>query len=177
MLMQHRLCRLDINFSNVDAQKFEHYQMFVPPYREEQSDHFVKRLLTIVALAELQPHIYNEHALHKVPDLQLSNNGLIQLWVQVDVPDEKHLRRACHRSDVVLLCTDYQQQHKLMDAHHYRQVVTVVYPQDLLADMEQWLKPVMQWSVWRDGDNVQLTDGTELHQFAFPYAELTKRLN
>lgn len=176
MLMQNRLCRLELNFTNVDDSRFGHFQFFIPPYAGEDSRHFSRRLLTLTALAEFQPQIAPEHSLHKRPDIQVGDDLSIAIWAQVDRPDEKHLTRACHRSQTVLLCLEQDAALKALDGHSHPELISVQFDPALLADIETWLSPIMRWSAWRDGPQVQLTNGDHRQQFDFPYHHVMQRL-
>ncbi len=176
MLMQNRLCRLELNFNNVDDSRFGHFQFFIPPYAGEDSRHFIRRVLALTALAEFQPKISPEHLLHKQPDLQVGDDQSITIWAQVDRPDEKHLARACHRSQIVLLCLEREAHSKASELRFHPELISVQFDSTLLADIETWLNPVMRWSAWRDGQQVQLTNGDHLQQFDFPYHHVMQRL-
>lgn len=176
MLMQNRLCRLALTYSNEDHHCFVQHQLFVPPYREEDSGHFAKRLLTAVALTEFQPSIAADHSIHKVPDVQIGTPQHIRLWAQVDIPDQRHLQRAFHRSDFVLLCTKPDDLTRHQDLLHHPKIVCALYSADLITQIEQWIKPAMQWSVWREGDQMQLTDGNQWLEFDFPLEQIEQRL-
>lgn len=176
MLMQNRLCRLELNFNNVDESRWAQFQFYIPPYQHEDSRHYSRRLLTLAALAEFRPLISPEHALHKFPDLQVEQAQSMAIWAQVDLPDEKHLARACHRSKAVLLCLEHEIATKHHDLRYHPELITVQFEDALLADVETWISPVMRWTAWRDGEQVQLTDGHLLQHFNFPYQRLAQRL-
>lgn len=176
MLMQSRLCRLALNYSNADAHCFVQQQFYLPPYSAEDSAHYAKRLLTLTALTEQHPAVAAEHLRHKFPDFEIQYQHHIQLWAQVDVPDDRHLRRACHKADCVLLCSEPEHFSKIKEFSHHPQVVFAPIDVSVIEIAEQWLQPTMQWSAWRDGEQLQLTNGEQLLEFAFPYDQLDQRL-
>jgi uncharacterized protein YaeQ len=176
MLMQNRLCRLALTYSNADHHCFVQQQFSIPPYREEDSTHYAKRLLTLTALVEQHPAVVAEHTLHKSPDFQIQFDPHYRLWAQVDIPDDRHLKRACHKSDCVLLCSEMAAFHKFKEIPHHPKVVCALLDTTLLCQVEQWIKPSMHWSVWRDGDQLQLTDGQQVLEYSFPFEQLEYRL-
>lgn len=176
MLMQSRLCRLALTYSNADHHCFIQQQFYLPPYREEDSAHFAKRLLMLAAIVEQHPAVVAEHSLHKCPDFKIQHEQQWRLWAQVDTPDDRHLQRACHRSDCVLLCRDDETNKKHNMWFHHPKVVWAFFDSTLISSVEHWIKPTMQWAVWREGEQIQITDGQDFVEYNFPLEQLELRL-
>ncbi len=162
MQMQLKVLKLELFYNSAAARIFQHDTRYLSPFPAESAEHFSRRLLAWLCLYELQPALAVQQA--KGPDLYvLDQHQHYQLWCQVDCPNDKQLQKAVHQSEQVLLMLDPQTRLRFIQNHRIQPNIEVCeIPDETTAQCLTMLKAGMQWSVWRDEQQLQITDGTHL---------------
>lgn len=168
MQMQLKVLKLDLFYNSASTGIFWHELRYLSPFAGEAADHFCRRLLSYVLLYELHPTLALQPI--KGPDLYLQDdNHHYQLWCQVDPPSDKQLQKACHQSDQVVLMLQAKAEQRFSSNHRRLPNVQVCSLSDETIDQcQMMLKAGMQWNVWREELQLQVTDGEFLLELTLP---------
>lgn len=168
-----KVIRLDLQYSSQQAHLFQRQTCYLSPFQHEEAFHFAKRILAYLSLFECHPQFAKQDPSGKLPDLFLRDqNQHFQLWCQVDLPSEKQLLRASHQADQVLLLpdpADMRRAHLMIKGLANVRLFFLSHEQ--LEAFCQMLKGHMQLAVWREDDQLIVTDGQ--HQMEIQVAPLT----
>ena len=164
MQLTTKVIRLDLQYSSLQSHKFFKQTCYLAPFQHEEAFHFAKRMLAYLSLFELQPQVAKQDPAGKQPDLFLRDHQQhFQLWCQVDLPSEKHLLRASHQADHVVLLPDHDEMRRAqMMIKGLANVQLLSLSADQLNACCDMLKGHMELSVWREDDQMMVTDG--IHQ-------------
>lgn len=168
MQMQLKVLKLELFYNSVATRIFQHDTRYLSPFPAETAEHFSRRLLAWLCLYELHPALAAQQV--KGPDLYvLDQHQHYQLWCQVDAPNDKLLQKATHQSDQVLLMLDTQSRARFLSNHRQQANLQVCeIPDEVIAQCLNMLKAGMQWSVWRDEQQLQITDGEQMLELNTP---------
>lgn len=168
MQMQLKVLKLELFYNSAAARMFQHDTRYLSPFPAECAEHFSRRLLAWLCLYELHPALAAQQA--KGPDLYvLDQHQHYQLWCQVDAPNDKLLQKASHQSDHVLLMLDTPSIARYLSSHRQQANVQVCeIPDTTVAQCLNMLRAGMQWSVWRDDLQLQITDGDQMLELDMP---------
>ena len=161
MQLLSKVIRLDLQYSSLQSHIFERQICYLAPFQQEEALHFSKRILAYLCLFEWHPQVVTQNLVGKFPDLYLRDEQQhFQLWCQVDLPKQKHLQRASHQADQVLLVLDSQEQKRAQMLSKGLTNVRFFYlSQQQLNDFCDMLKGHMSLSVWREDHQLMMTDG------------------
>jgi uncharacterized protein YaeQ len=173
MQLLSKVIRLDLQYSSQQSHLYQRQTCYLAPFIHEEAPHFAKRTLAYLSLFELHPQLAKQDPFGKQPDLCLrDHNQHFQLWCQVDLPNEKQLLRASHQADQVLLVPDseeYRRAQLLIKGLANVRLFCLSAAQ--LTDFCSMLKGHMSLAVWRDDDQLIVTDGE--HQLELQVAPLS----
>lgn len=171
MQLAMKVVRLELFYNHASCQRFLHEIRYLSPFYAEEVEHFCLRLLSWLSVYEFSPDLAVNAG--KGPDLFVKDeHSHYRLWCQVETPNDKQLQRACHQSDQVLLMLPQHDQQKYLQAHkHIANVQVCGVQPDTLELCGQMLKANMQLSVWRDDDQLQITDGRHVLELDAPHLQ------
>lgn len=167
MQLQLKFVRLDLTYSDQDANFYQRQRFYLSVLPGEAADHFARRLLSLLLLFPRQPELTPQPLSGKTPDLFVCGRGHLKVWCQVDLPPAKLLQKACHQADEVwLMLTEqqagaWQHHHKIaLSAQQKIHLLTLADQQvNLICDM---LQAHMTLSAWREPELLWCTDGSQL---------------
>ncbi len=114
MQVVSKVIRLDLNYASEVSHLYQKRTCYIAPYKTELAEHFARRLLAYLSLFEFSPQLSKTEGAGKTPDLYVSDaTDHIKLWCNVDLLSEKHMQRASHQADQVVLFLDETDQKKL----------------------------------------------------------------
>ena len=104
MALRSTVHKAELSIADIDRNHYASHALTVALHPSETPERMMLRLLAFVLCADdaLQfgPGLSSEGE----PDLVLADDtGRIRLWVEVGLPDEKWVRKACGRADRVLI--------------------------------------------------------------------------
>lgn len=169
MQITSKVIRLDLNYASENSHLYQKQSCYIAPYRTELAEHFARRLLAYLLLIERSPQWAKTEGLGKTPDLYVTDaSDHIQLWCNVDVLSEKQMQRASHQADLVLLfLDDTEQKHiKSQYKHFFNNVQFHLISHQQLLDFCDMLKGHMQLNVWRQDNQLLITDGEQSLEFS-----------
>ena len=165
MQILSKVIKLDLTYASEISQCYQRKTCYLAPYKSEQAEHFARRILAYLSYFEWEPVLSSLDNAGKSPDLYVSDElDHIRLWCTVDLLSEKHLQRASHRADVVVLFLVDSDQQKLQHQlkHVYNNLRIDYLPQQQLLVFCDMLKGHMHLDLWREDGNLLITDGKHI---------------
>ena len=164
MQVVSKVIRLDLNYASEVSHVYQQRTCYIAPYKTELAEHFARRLLAYLSFFESSPQLAKIEGTGKTPDLYVSDaTDHIKLWCNVDLLSEKHMQRASHQADQVVLFLDETQQKKAKNQYKQRfsnvQFHTLSHQQ--LLEFCNMLKGHMRLDLWREDDKLLITDGDQ----------------
>lgn len=169
MQVVSKVIRLDLNYASEVSHVYQKRTCYIAPYKTELAEHFARRLLAYLSFFESSPQLAKTEGAGKTPDLYVSDAAdHIKLWCNVDLLSEKHMQRASHQADQVVLFLDETQKEKVKSQYkqHFRNVHFHTLSHQQLLDFCSMLKGHMQLDLWREDDKLLITDGEHTFELA-----------
>ena len=95
-----------LNIANMDTHYYEEYNLTLAQHPSENDLRLMIRLIAFILNAHEDLVFCKGIAQDDEPDLwQKSLGGDIELWIDLGQPDEKRIKKACGRSDKVIIYT------------------------------------------------------------------------
>lgn len=106
MALKSTVCKAEVTISDLDRRHFETHSLTVARHPSETDERMMVRVLAFAMDAdeslEFGPGLSSEDE----PDLVRRDlTGAIQLWIDVGLPDEREIRKACGRARQVKVYT------------------------------------------------------------------------
>ncbi|MDF3127222.1 YaeQ family protein [Rheinheimera sp. 1928-s] len=164
-----KVIRLDLNYASEASHFYQKRTCYIAPYKTELAEHFARRILAYLSYFESSPQLAKIESAGKTPDLYVSDAAEhIKLWCNVDLLSEKHMQRASHQADQVVLFLDETQQKKVKSQYkqHFSNVQFHALSHQQLLDFCCMLKGHMQLDLWREDDKLLITDGEQTFELA-----------
>jgi uncharacterized protein YaeQ len=169
MQVLSKVIRLDLSYASEVSHLYQKRTCYIAPYKTEHAEHFARRLLAYLSFFECSPQLAKTDSAGKTPDLFVSDDSdHIKLWCNVDLLSEKHMQRASHQADHVVLFLDETEQKKAKNQYRQRfsnvQFYSLSHQQ--LLDFCSMLKGHMHLDLWREEDKLLVTDGQHTFEMA-----------
>jgi len=112
MALKSTIYKATLNISDLDRQHYAEYPLTLALHPSETETRLMMRLLAFVLCADEALRFGRGLCADDEPDLwQHTDAGDIARWIEVGLPSEKRLRRACSRAqEVILLVYGSEQQ-------------------------------------------------------------------
>jgi uncharacterized protein YaeQ len=106
MALKATIFKATLNIADMDRHYYGDHQMTVARHPSETDDRMMICLLAFVQNADKHLAFTKGISTDDEPDLwQKSLSDEIELWIELGLPDESRLRKACNRSKQVILYT------------------------------------------------------------------------
>lgn len=106
MALTATIFKVDLQISDMDRNYYAEHQLTLARHPSETDERMMVRLLAFALHADEQLNFTKGLCDDEEPDLwQMSLTGEIERWIDVGLPDERRLRKACNRSAQVSLYT------------------------------------------------------------------------
>lgn len=106
MALKSTIFKAELNITDLDRNYYGAHALTIARHPSETDERMMVRLLAFILQASDSLVFGKGLAADDEPDLwQKDLTGAIQLWIDVGLPDEKRVRRACGRSDRVTVVT------------------------------------------------------------------------
>ena len=106
MALKSIIYKTELQVSDMDRNVFGQHSLTVARHPSETDERMMVRLLAFACHADERLEFGRGLSADDEPDLwQKDLTGAIQVWIDVGLPDEKLLRKACGRSELVVLYT------------------------------------------------------------------------
>ncbi|AKJ43017.1 YaeQ family protein [Pragia fontium] len=106
MALKATIYKATVNVADMDRQVYSDTGLTLAQHPSETEQRMMLRLLAWICHADERLFFTKGLCADDEPELWLRNdhNGIV-LWVELGLPDEKRLRKACHQSEQVVLYT------------------------------------------------------------------------
>lgn len=169
MQVVSKVIRLDLSYASELNHVYQKRTCYMAPYKTELAEHFARRLLAYLSFFESSPQLAKTESSGKTPDLYVSDAAdHIKLWCNVDLLSEKHMQRASHQADHVVLFLDEADRKRIKNQYkqHFTNVQFHTLSHQQLLDFCSMLKCHMQLDLWCEEDRLLITDGEQTFDLA-----------
>jgi len=106
MALSATICKADLNIADMDRHYYQQHSLTVAQHPSENDERLMIRLLAFALHADEFLSFTKGLSTDDEPDLwQKSLSGEIELWIELGLPSEKRLKKACGRAQQVILYT------------------------------------------------------------------------
>ncbi|AXS84170.1 MULTISPECIES: YaeQ family protein [Marinobacter] len=106
MALKATIFKATLNIADMDRHYYADHHLTIARHPSETDERMMIRLLAFVLNASEHLEFSRGLSTDDEPELwQKSLSGEIELWVELGLPDESRLRKACNRADRVILYT------------------------------------------------------------------------
>jgi uncharacterized protein YaeQ len=104
MALKSTVCKAELQVSDMDRYYYQSHTLTLAKHPSETDERLMVRLIAFALFASESLSFGKGLSDDEEPDLwQKDLTGAIELWIEVGLPDERVLRKACGRSDKVAL--------------------------------------------------------------------------
>lgn len=104
MALRSTIYKIDLSIADMDRNHYADYPLTIARHPSETEERMMLRLLAFALHADPQLSFAGGLSTVDEPDLwQRDLTGVIRHWIEVGLPEEKLVRRACGRADKVSL--------------------------------------------------------------------------
>ena len=104
MALSAKIFKADLSISDMDRNYYADHQLTLARHPSETDERMMIRLLAFALHADEQLSFTKGLCADEEPDLWLKSlTDEIDLWIDVGLPDERRVRKACNRSSQVFL--------------------------------------------------------------------------
>ena len=106
MAIKSTIFKAELQITDMDRNYYNDHALTIARHPSENDERMMLRILTFAINASASLSFTKGLSTEDEPDLwQKSLSDEIQLWIDLGQPDEKRIRRACGRSDRVIIYT------------------------------------------------------------------------
>lgn len=106
MALKATIFKATLNIADMDRHYYSDHHLTIARHPSETDERMMIRLLAFILNASESLEFTKGISTDDEPDLwQKSLSDEIELWVELGLPDESRLRKACNRADQVILYT------------------------------------------------------------------------
>lgn len=106
MALKATIFKATLNIADMDRHYYADHHLTLARHPSETDERMMIRLLAFILNASDSLEFTKGISTDDVPDLwQKSLSDEIELWIELGLPDESRLRKACNRADQVILYT------------------------------------------------------------------------
>ena len=99
MALSATICKADLNIVDMDRHYYQQHSLTVAQHPSENDERLMIRLLAFALHADEFLSFTKGLSTDDEPDLwQKSLSGEIELWIELGLPSEKRLKKACGRA-------------------------------------------------------------------------------
>ena len=104
MALKATIFKTELQVSDLDRHHYETYNLTVARHPSETDERMMIRLLAFALFADENLAFTRGLSTDSEPELwKISPSGEIALWVELGMPDEKRIRKACGKADQVVI--------------------------------------------------------------------------
>lgn len=171
MALKAKVFKAELAIADMDRHYYHTHKLTLAQHPSENDARMMVRLLAFALNADEALEFTRGLCVDEEPELwQRSIDDTIERWIELGQPDEKHLRKACHRANAVTVyCYQgassevwWKQQHNKLALHNNLQVMNIspasVEQLALLSQRSMRLQCTIQdGQVWLGDDTMSVT--------------------
>ena len=105
MALKSTIYKAEVSIADMDRHYYAEHALTLALHPSETEERMMVRLLAFILNAHERLIFGKGISTDEEPDLwHLDYSGEIRLWVEVGLPDERRIRKACGRADAVQVC-------------------------------------------------------------------------
>jgi uncharacterized protein YaeQ len=141
MALKSTIFKIDLQIADLDRNYFQTHALTIARHPSETDERMMMRVMAFALHANEALVFGKGLSAEDEPDLwQKDLTGAIELWIEVGLPDERNLRRACGRSNKVIGLTYggrstelwWKQNEALLGRHDNLSVINILQPDSKL---------------------------------------------
>lgn len=106
MALKSTICKAELHVSDLDRHYYQAHNLTLARHPSETDERMMVRLFAFALFANDALAFGKGLSAEDEPDLvEFDPTGAIARWIDVGLPDERNVRRACHRSRQMVLLT------------------------------------------------------------------------
>lgn len=106
MALKSTICKAELQLSDLDRHYYATHSLTLARHPSETDERMMVRLLAFALHASDALAFGKGLSTEDEPDLlEIDPTGAIERWIDVGLPDERDVRRACHRARTMVLVT------------------------------------------------------------------------
>jgi uncharacterized protein YaeQ len=106
MALKSTIYKTELQISDLDRNSFQNHALTIARHPSETDERMMVRVLAFAMYADSALSFGKGLSTEDEPDLWRKDlTGAIELWIEVGLPDEKRIRRACGRAGQVVVVT------------------------------------------------------------------------
>lgn len=106
MALKSTICKAELQLSDLDRHYYATHSLTLARHPSETDERMMVRLLAFALYASEALVFGKGLSAEDEPDLvEIDPTGAIERWIDVGLPDEREVRKACHRSKQMVLIT------------------------------------------------------------------------
>lgn len=106
MALSSTIYKAMLNISNLDRNDYREHQLTLARHPSETEERLMVRLVAYILFAQEGMNFADALSNEDEPDLWLKDlTGSVSLWIDVGMPSERSIRKACGRAGQVLVVT------------------------------------------------------------------------
>ena len=114
MAISATINKISLNIADMDRHYYQTHELTVAQHPSETNLRFMVRVIAFIANASDTMAFTKGLSTDDEPDLwQKTLTGEIENWIDLGQPDEKRIRKACGRSDKVIIYTYHERKAKV----------------------------------------------------------------
>lgn len=111
MALKSTIYKARITLSNLNIHHYQDYSLTVAKHPSENDLRMMIRLLAFALSAQEEIQFTKGLSSDTEPDLwKINHDGSIEHWIELGLPDERHIRQACSKANKVTFYTYHGQQ-------------------------------------------------------------------
>jgi len=104
MALKSTIHKVDLQIADMDRSYYQQHNLTIARHPSETEERMMVRLIAFALYADEALVFGKGLSDEEEPDLWLKDmTGAIQLWIDVGLPDEREIRKACGRANQVIL--------------------------------------------------------------------------
>ncbi len=171
MALKATICKAQIQLSDMDRHFYDTLNLTIAQHPSETDERMMVRLIAFLLNAHQQLQFTKGLSADDEPEIwQKSLSEEIELWIDLGLPEEKRLRKACSRAQQVIIyayggtAVDMWWQRTKNKVNRFKHLRVIEIPQDQVAALAQMAGRNMEFQctiqdgeVWLTGDDVAVT--------------------
>jgi uncharacterized protein YaeQ len=166
MALSATIFKIQLSIADTDRGYYADHALTIARHPSETDERMVVRILAFIAQAHEHLQFTRGLSADDEPDLwQKSFTGDIDLWIEVGLPDEKRVRKACSRAERVMIyiyggrTADMWWQQNADKLERFSHLVVIDLPKTVTDELAKLVERNMQWQCTVQDGQLWITSG------------------
>jgi uncharacterized protein YaeQ len=166
MALKATIYKAQVQLTDLDRHYYEPLNLTIAQHPSETDERMMVRLLAFILNAHEQLQFTKGLSADDEPEIwQINLTDEVDLWIDLGLPDEKRIRKACSRAKAVKVYSygaggaDIWWQKTKSKVTRFKHLSVTYLPQESVIAMAQMVKRTMEFQCTIEDGEVWLTDG------------------